>query len=175
MYRFALDPYHTEVEFKIKHLMISTVRGRFNSFSGSMESPSLSDFSGAQIEFECKVDSIDTGVKDRDDHLRSSDFFNVEKYPNMTFHSTDISRKGDGYSVAGHLTICGVSRPITLDAEFNGRDQDTEGNMKYGFDMDGVIDRKDFGLTFQAFGGAGQMMVGEKVVIQISAQMAPTK
>lgn len=171
MHRFALDPYHTEIEFKIKHLMISTVRGRFNTFNGSMESTSLTNFAGSKIEFSCEVASIDTGVKDRDDHLRSADFFDVEKHPNMTFRSTAIVAVGDGYDVSGLLTICGVSRPICLEAEFNGCDQDAEDNMKYGFDMEGAIDRKDFGLSFQAFGGAGQMMVGEKVKIQISAQM----
>jgi polyisoprenoid-binding protein YceI len=174
MPRFTIDPNHTEVAFKIKHLMISTVRGRFNEFSGSMESKSLSDFSGSKIDFECAVVSIDTGVKDRDDHLRSPDFFDVEKYPQMTFKSTSIVRVGDGYDVNGLLTICGVSAPLCLEAEFSGWDIDAEGVTKYGFDMEGQINRKDFGLSFQLYGGAGQMMLGEQVKIQISAQMVPS-
>jgi polyisoprenoid-binding protein YceI len=174
--RLVIDPWHTDIEFKIKHLMISTVNGRFNRFTGDIVMPDDGDLSKAQVAFVCEVASIDTGVKDRDEHLRSADFFDVEKHRLMSFQSTGAERiEGDRWSLTGDLTIKGVTKPITLVATYNGNDLDAEGQRKHGFDIEGEVMRKDYGLTFQAYGGAGGAMVGERVRLIISVQLIQDK
>lgn len=171
MSTYKIDPLHSEIEFKIKHLMISTVNGRFDTFEAAMTS-SKDDFSDAQIEFSCDVDSINTGVADRDTHLRSADFFDTAKFPKMTFRSAGLTNRGMGrYDIWGDLTIRDVTKRINLAATFNGSDLDAYGQHKFGFDLIGSVKRADYGLVFQAYGGAGSGMVGEEVKLLVSIQM----
>lgn len=171
MSTYKIDPLHSEIEFKIKHLMISTVNGRFGVFDASMES-SKADFTDAKITFECDVDSISTGVADRDAHLRTPDFFDTATWPKIKFASTAIKHKGgQNYDLTGDFTIRDVTRPITLGCVFGGSDVDAYGQTKYGFDLSGVVKRSEFGLTFQAYGGAGSAMVGDEVKLLMSVQM----
>jgi polyisoprenoid-binding protein YceI len=171
MSKYKIDPLHSEIEFKIKHLMISTVNGRFGAFDAEMVSEKP-DFTDAKIWFECDVDSINTGVADRDAHLRTADFFDTAKWPKIKFVSTGIKHKGGpAYDLTGDFTIREVTRPITLGCVFGGSDLDAYGQSKYGFDLTGAIKRSDFGLTFQAYGGAGSAMVGDEVKLLVSVQM----
>ena len=171
MSQFKIDPLHSDIEFKIKHLMISTVNGRFGTFDAGMES-SKADFTDAKIWFECDVASINTGVADRDAHLRTPDFFDTAKWPKIKFVSTKISHKGGStYELTGDFTIRDTTRPVVLSTQFNGSDVDAYGQTKYGFDLIGSIKRSEFGLTFQAYGGAGGTMVGDEVKLIISVQM----
>jgi len=171
MSTYKIDPLHSEIEFKIKHLMISTVNGRFGVFDASMES-SKPDFTDAKITFECDVDSINTGVADRDAHLRTADFFDTAKWPKIRFASTGIKHKGgQSYDLMGDFTIRDVTKPITLNCVFGGTDVDAYGQSKYGFDLTGAVKRADYGLVFQAYGGAGSAMVGDEVKLFVSVQM----
>jgi polyisoprenoid-binding protein YceI len=154
--------------------MISTVKGRFNKFDAKMECDG-DDFTNAKLTFVCDVASIDTGVADRDAHLRSPDFFDVEKFPQMRFDLTHVVRLSPKtYKMTGLCTIRDVTKELQLDAEFNGDDLDAYGQTKYGFDLTGVLKREDYGLTFQAYGGKGSAMVGNEIKLNISVQMIKT-
>lgn len=170
MSKFIIDPLHSEIEFKIKHLMISTVNGRFSKFDAVMESEKA-DFSDAKVSFSADVASINTGVADRDSHLKTADFFDVEKYPNITFKSISTEGNASPYIMNGVMTIRDQSKEIVLNVTYNGYDTDPWGNMKYGFEISGLISRKDFGLTFNAKSGAGNALVDDKVKIIASVQM----
>ena len=171
MAKYKIDPLHSEIEFKIKHLMISTVNGRFGTFDAEMEAE-RADFADAEIWFECDVDSINTGVADRDAHLRTPDFFDTATWPKIKFVSTGIKHLGGSqYELVGDFTIRDVTNPVTLACTFGGSDIDAYGQAKYGFDLTGTVKRKDFGLVFQAYGGAGSAMVGDDVKLLISVQM----
>jgi polyisoprenoid-binding protein YceI len=171
MPKYKIDPLHSEIEFKIKHLMISTVNGRFGTFDAEMESD-RADFTDAKITFECDVDSINTGVADRDAHLRTADFFDVARWPKIKFASTGIKHKGgQSYELTGDFTIRDVTKPVTLGCVFGGSDVDAYGQTKFGFDLTGSVRRADFGLVFQAYGGAGSAMVGDEVKLLMSVQM----
>ena len=171
MTTFKIDPLHSDIEFKVKHLMISTVNGRFTKFDATMESE-LEDFTDAVLTFEADVDSITTNIADRDNHLKSDDFFSAEKYPKITFKSTEINKLEDGdYTVAGLLTIRDVELPITLKGSYNGNDVDAYGQTKYGFELEGVIKRSEYGLSFNAVGEKGGILVSDDVKLIISIQM----
>lgn len=169
MSKYTVDPLHSEIEFKVKHLMISTVNGRFSKFSASMES-SEADFSDASVEFSADISSISTGVADRDAHLKTSDFFDADKYPTLSFKSKSMSGKSP-FVMVGDMTIRDQTKEIELQVSYNGSDTDPWGNVKYGFEITGVISRKDFGLTFNAKSGAGNALVDDKVKIIASVQM----
>lgn len=171
MTKFKIDPLHSDIEFKVKHLMISTVNGRFTKFDATMESE-LDDFTDAVLTFEADVDSISTNIADRDNHLKSDDFFSAEKYPKITFKSTEINKLEDGdYTVAGLLTIRDVELPITLKGSYNGNDVDAYGQTKYGFELEGVIKRSEYGLSFNAVGEKGGILVSDDVKLIVSIQM----
>lgn len=171
MSTFKIDPLHSDIEFKVKHLMISTVNGRFNKFDATMVSE-LEDFTDAVLTFEADVDSISTNIADRDNHLKSDDFFSAEKYPKITFKSTEINNiEGGDYVVEGLLTIRDVELPITLKGTYNGNDVDAYGQTKYGFELEGVIKRSDYGLSFNAVGEQGGVLVSDDVKLIISIQM----
>ena len=170
--RLRVDPLHSEVEFKIKHLMISTVNGRFSVFDAVMQS-NKKDFSDATVHFVCDVGSINTGVAERDTHLCSADFFDSERFPKIMFASTGM-RPASGtnnHVLLGELTIKDVTKPVELCCTFNGSDMDPDGQIKYGFDISGIIKRSDYGLSFQSYGGIGTGMVGEDVKMFMSVQM----
>lgn len=169
--KWVLDPMHSEVQFKVKHLVISTVTGTFKVLDGSVET-ATEDFSDAQIEFSLDVNSIDTNQGDRDNHLKSADFFDAEKYPLIKFKSTAFTKSGDDYTLEGHLTIKDVTKPVTLAVDFGGTATDFYGNVKAGFEVTGKINRKDFGLTWNGITEAGSVVVGEDIKLAINVQFA---
>lgn len=168
---WTIDPIHSELVFKVKHLMISMVTGTFREFSGTMITESES-FEGAAIQFDAYVKSIDTRAPDRDEHLRSPDFFYEEKFPLLHFESTlfrEIS--SEGYELTGNITIRDITRPIRFDVEYGGTVKDQAGQTRAGFEVTGAINRKDFGLAWNAVTEAGGMLVGEEVKLSASIEL----
>jgi polyisoprenoid-binding protein YceI len=171
--KWVLDPTHSEVQFKIKHLVISTVTGSFNTFAGSMQSAGDDTFENAQVEFSLDVESINTNQEQRDAHLRGEEFFDSAKFPQIKFVSTSfVKESGNDYKVAGHLTVKDVTKPVTLEAEYGGSAVDFYGNHKAGFEVTGKINRKEFGLTWGAVTEAGSIVVGDDVKLIINVQFA---
>lgn len=168
--KWGIDPAHSEVIFKVKHLVITTVTGKFSKFDGSVLSEN-EDFNGAEVNFEIETSSIDTNSADRDNHLRSEDFFASEQFPKMTF-SGKLENKGGDYKLKGDLTIKDSTNPVVLDVDYNGSVKDPWGNLKAGFELNGKINRKDWGLNWNAATEAGGMLVGEEVKLQMSVQLA---
>lgn len=168
---WKIDPLHSEVEFKIRHLMISNVTGYFGTFDATVES-SNDDFTDAKITFETDVNSISTKNDQRDEHLKTEDFFHAAQYPKITFTSTGVAKKGsDEYKVTGDLTIRGVTKPVELDVEFNGIQKDAYGQTKAGFEVKGKINRKDFGLTYNAVTETGGIMLSDEVKLIAGVQL----
>lgn len=163
--KWAIDPTHSEVGFKVKHMMISTVKGHFENFNATMESEN-EDFSGADIKVEIDVDSINTKNNDRDNHLKSDDFFNAGDYPKITF----VSKNFDGNKLTGDLTIRDVTKEVTLDVDYNGTAVDPYGNTKAGFEISGEVSRKEFGLKWNVVTEAGSIVVSDTVKLVIDAQ-----
>lgn len=170
--KWVIDPMHSEVQFKVKHLVISTVTGSFKNFEGTVESEG-DDFASAKIEFSLDINSVDTGQEQRDGHLKSADFFDAEKYPHITFKSTSITKESDDdYKLTGDLTIKGITKPVTLEVEHGGIATDFYGNTKAGFEVKGKINRKDFGLTWDGVTEAGSIVVGEDIKLTANIQLA---
>jgi polyisoprenoid-binding protein YceI len=171
MTKWVLDPTHSEIQFKVKHLMITTVTGYFREFSASAESDG-DDFSIGKIEFEAKTASIDTNNADRDTHLKSGDFFESGKYPVLKFQSTGMKKSGDGdFKLTGDITIKDVTKPVTLDVEFGGIMKDPWGNEKAGFSLSAKINRKDWGLNWNAALETGGVLVSDEVRIFCEIQL----
>ncbi|MEM7007767.1 MAG: YceI family protein [Thermodesulfobacteriota bacterium] len=167
---YTIDQAHSQVIFKVKHLAISTVTGRFDVFEGSYAFDS-EDISNSNVNADIKAASINTNEKDRDDHLRSKDFFDVEQYPDITFKSTSIKKAdGENFEIVGDLTIHGVTKEVTLDAVFEGSAKDPRGNERTAFVADGKIYRKDFGMTWNKVLEAGGLVVGDEVKITLEIQ-----
>ncbi|MBB6002250.1 YceI family protein [Arcicella rosea] len=166
---WAIDPSHSEIQFKVKHLVITTVTGNFKEFSGSVEAGD--DFDGASIAFEANIASINTNSEQRDGHLKSADFFDAEKFPTLSFKSTSFTKDGDDFELVGNLTIKGVTLPVTLEVEYNGTATDPWGNVKAGFELKGKINRKDFGLAWNAITEAGSALVSEEVKLIANIQL----
>ena len=169
MGKFIIDKLHSEIEFKVKHLMISTVTGRFTDFDAEIISES-DDFTDAQISFEANVDSITTSITDRDNHLKSADFFDVENYPKLTFKSTSVVKSDSEYHITGLINIHGVEKEVKLVGNYNGNDVDFYGNTKYGFELRGTIKRSEFGLSFNAVTDKGGLLVSDDVILNVSVQ-----
>src|ERR1700761_4440716 len=165
--KWVLDPMHSEVQFKVKHLVISTVTGSFKVFEGDLTTEN-DDFTGADVNFSLDVNSIDTNQEQRDGHLKAGDFFDAEQYPTITFKSTSF----DGEELKGDLTIKGVTKSVTLDVEHGGTAADFYGNTKAGFEVTGKINRKDFGLTWDGITEAGSVVLGEDIKLIINVQFA---
>src|SRR5690349_2993265 len=139
---WTLDNMHSSVTFKVRHLVISSVTGHFNTYEGTVESDK-DDFTDARIRFSADIDSVDTGVEQRDNHLKSPDFFDAANHPKLSFESTGVEKKSNSdYKIKGNLTIRGVTQPIVLDAEFGGIQNDMYGRTVAGFEMTGKIDRQ---------------------------------
>lgn len=170
MKKYVIDPMHSDISFRIKHLMISNVNGNFGKFNATMESES-EDFSNSKIWFEAEVDSISTNITDRDNHLKSKDFFDVENFPHLKFESTSVEKTEKDYVVKGNLTIKDSTKEITLKGSYNGNDVDAYGQTKYGFELEGSMNRKDWGLTFNLEGGKGSLLIGDEVKLMINIQM----
>ena len=162
---WTIDNAHSEIAFKVKHMMISTVTGYFEDFEANAKTDG-DNFSNAEIAFIAKTSSINTKNNDRDTHLKSDDFFNSEKFPEMKF----VSKSFTGEQLIGDLTIRDVTKQITLDAELNGIAVDPYGQTKAGFEIKGEINRKDFNLTWSAVTEAGSIVVSDKVKLVIDVQ-----
>jgi polyisoprenoid-binding protein YceI len=165
-----LDTAHSTVNFSVRHMVVSKVRGRFAKYTGSIRIDDA-DMTRSTVNVTIDAASIDTGVADRDTHLRSADFLEVEKFPELRFSSKRIAQAGEGrYSVVGDLTVRGVTREIELDVAYGGRAKDPWGNERVGFAAKASLDRKDFGLTWNQLLEAGGILVGDRVDIELEIQ-----
>jgi len=170
--KWLIDPAHTQIQFKVRHLVIATVTGSFDKFEGGMDS-SREDFTDAEVWFTADASSVNTGTPDRDAHLKSADFFDAANHPKLNFKSTVIQKTGQGaYKLTGDLTIRGTTRPIELGVEYGGLMKDPWGNTKVGFELTGKLHRKDFGLNWNAVTEAGGLVVSEEVKILINVELA---
>lgn len=168
--KWSIDALHSEITFKVKHLVISTVTGKFNSFDASMETDG-DDFEDASIRFEADINSIDTNNEDRDNHLKSDDFFNASEHPKMVFESRSFKSSGEGeYKLIGDLTIRGNTKTVELDVVYGGTVQDPYGQTKAGFEVSGKINRKEYGLKWNAITEAGNMVVSDEVKLSLNVQ-----
>jgi len=169
--QWAVDAAHSEIGFKVKHMMFTTVSGKFKSFKAVIENEEDA-FETTTIRFSADVSSIDTNDSGRDKHLRSVDFFDVEKFPKLGFVSTGIKKiSHEKYQVTGDLTIRDIARPVVLDVEYSGLMKDPWGNIKAAATVTGKINRKDFGLTWNAALETGGVLVGEEVKLIAEVQM----
>ena len=160
---YTLDPAHSTVGFVARHAMVTNVKGKFNDFTGSLHLDG-GDPSKSTASIDVKMDSIDTGSADRDGHLKSSDFFTIDEFPTMTFRSTSAEALGgDDYRITGDLTILGVTKPLTIDLEFNGAAKDPFGNERVGFEGKAEILRSEWGLTWNAALETGGVLVSDKI------------
>ena len=161
MKKLIIDQAHSDIEFKVKHLMISTVKGHFNTFSGGVDEE-------GNVSVSMNVNSINTGNTDRDNHLKSADFFISMEYPTIDFTG---KMSEDMTSIVGEITIKGITKQIALDVDYNGQGVDPWGNTKHGWEINGLINRSDFGLTWNAPLEAGGVLVSEEVKLKIDLQM----
>jgi polyisoprenoid-binding protein YceI len=163
---WAVDPAHSSMEFAVKHMGIATVRGRFNEFEGVLEIGP--DYASSKARGSVKVASITTGDDQRDEHLRSPDFFDAEQYPEITFESTRVEAIDDESSrVFGNLTMHGITNEVKLEVVFQGADTDPWGNERVGLEVVGVLKRSDFDMKFNQALGSGNMLVGDKVSLSL--------
>ncbi|NVK28333.1 MAG: YceI family protein [Flavobacteriia bacterium] len=170
--KWTIDASHTNIHFKAKHLMITTVTGEFGKVDGSVETEG-EDFSTGKFYFEADVASVSTGNEDRDNHLRSDDFFNAEEYPKLTFRGTEISNvSGNEFDLTGDMTIRDVTKPVTIRVEVGGVAVDPWGNTKAGFAFKGSLNRKDFGLKFHVVNEAGNLLVSDEIKLDGEVQLA---
>ena len=168
---WVIDPMHSEVQFKVKHLMVSTVTGQFSQYEGTLEMAG-DDFDDAKISFSADIDSISTGNEQRDGHLKSAEFFDAEQFPKLTFVSTGMQKTGeDTYNLVGDLTMHGVTKPVTLKAEYGGQMQDFYGQTKAGFEVAGTLKRKEFDLTWDGVTEAGGVVVSDDVRLVMNIQV----
>lgn len=168
---WVIDPSHSELTFKVKHLMITNVKGEFRNFTGTVESDG-NDFSDAKVNVTIDAGSIDTNDSARDGHLKSADFFAAEQYKELTFEGSTFKKlDDDNYQLKGMLTLKGISKLVTLDVEFGGLVTDPYGNKKAGFSVNGKINRKDWGLNWNAALEAGGVMVSDEVKIHAEVQL----
>lgn len=165
-----LDPAHSGINFSVRHMVFAKVRGRFGSWSGRLELDP-NDLTRGNVQVEIDAASIDTGVGDRDNHLRSPDFLDVASFPKLRFQSTQLEKiGGDRYRVHGDLTIRDVTREVVLDAEYGGQGKDPWGNQRIAFTATTSIDRRDFGLEWNQVLEAGGVLVGERIDIELEVQ-----
>ena len=167
--KWIIDPTHSEVAFKVKHLVISTVTGYFRKFEGASESAS-EDFNGASVTFSLDVNTIDTNQSDRDQHLKSADFFDTASFPSIAFAGKLVNQGGE-YQLQGDLTLKGITQQVTLDVTYGGTVADPYGQTKAGFEIEAKLNRKDFGLTWSAITEAGSVVVSDQVRLQLSVQL----
>ena len=169
--QWKIDPAHSEILFKVKHLMITTVTGSFKKFDLTVET-GTDDFTTARrIEFTADINSINTNNEQRDTHLKSADFFNAEEHAQLRFVGTKYEAQGDEAKLHGELTIRGITKPLTLNVEFGGIVVDPYGQTKSGFTVDGKISRKEFGLTWNAVTEEGSVVVSDEIKIHAEVQL----
>ncbi|MFJ7977611.1 YceI family protein [Peribacillus sp. JNUCC 23] len=168
--KWAIDVSHSEVAFSVKHMMISKVKGSFNQFDAVIEADPV-DLTTADITFTIDVASVDTRSEDRDNHLRSADFFDVETYPTLTIKSKSITKTGDDeYALTGDVTLHGVTRVETFQVTFEGEAKDPWGNDKAGFSGSGKVKRSDYGLTWNTALETGGVLVGDQITLNFEIQ-----
>lgn len=168
--KWNLDPVHSEIGFKVRHMMLTNVSGKFQNFEGSLEKFDDS-FNGSEISFTGEINSLTTGNEERDTHLLSQDFFDTAQFPKMTFTSKSFTKNNDReYSLEGDLFLHGVTKTIRLDAEFEGMNKDPWDNTRAGFNLAGKLNRKEWGLVWNSLLETGGVMVGEDVVLNIQLQ-----
>jgi polyisoprenoid-binding protein YceI len=167
---WAIDPVHSEVSFVVRHMMVSKVRGRFDTFEGSIVTGP--DPLGSSVTASVDLSSVNTGNEQRDGHIRSADFFEVDKHPHMTFRSTGVRAAGEGFLLDGELTLKGVTRPVTFQLEINGFGPDPYGGTRCGFSAQSEINRHDFGVSFDGPipGVPGGVTVSDKVTINLEIE-----
>lgn len=166
--RYAIDPAHCHIGFSVRHLVINNIRGRFTDYSGTIVYDEQ-DLTRSAVEVTIKAESINTDVKNRDDHLRGSDFFDVAKYPDITFKSTRVEKRGDGYVAIGMFTMRGVSREIALPFKVNGK-SNFQGATHLGVEAAVTINRRDYGMTWDATLDTGGLVVGNDVTIELNIE-----
>ncbi|MGE5425415.1 MAG: YceI family protein [Syntrophothermus sp.] len=168
---WVIDPAHTEVLFRVKHMVITTLGGKFDKFEGKIYSSS-GDFSNSRAEFTADINSINTGNTDRDNHLKSPDFFDAANHPKLTFKSTSWEKVGDDeFKMQGDLTIRGTTKKIDLKVEFTGIIEDAYGNTRAGFELSGKISRKEYGLLWNMVTEAGGVVVADEIKMQVNAEV----
>lgn len=168
---WVIDVAHSEIQFKVRHMVISTVTGYFRKFEGGFQM-SAEDFTTARIWFKADINSIDTNSEQRDGHLKSADFFDAESHPELSFQSTSVRSTGDNnYEVMGNMSLRGVSKEVALHVEYNGTLVDPWGMTRSGYHISGSINRKDFGLAWSAVTEAGGLVVSDDVKLYINAEL----
>jgi len=168
--KWVIDPTHSEIGFKVKHMMFTNVSGKFQKFDASIETEG-DDFEGAKIHFSGEIDSVSTGNADRDAHLLSADFFDAAQFPTITFESTSFTKVDEGdFELIGDLTLHGQTKSVKLAAEYSGQMKDPWGNTKAGFALSGKINRKDWGLNWNSALETGGVLVSEEVRLAIELQ-----
>ena len=173
MAKWTVDQSHSTIGFAVKHMMVSKVKGQFDSYTADIEAADLSDLTTAKIAVSIDTASINTNSADRDTHLKSADFFDVENYPTITFNSTSVIDDGDEYKVTGDLTIKGITKPVTLEVEYGGKGTNPWGVEVYGFEGETKINREDFGLTWNTVLETGGVLVGKDIKIQLELEINP--
>ena len=176
MANWTVDNSHSSIGFSVKHMMVSKVKGVFENYSATVTADDLTDLTTASITFDIQTASINTKSEDRDNHLRSADFFNAEDFPTISFQSTNIVKDGDDeYKVTGDLTIKDVTKPVTFDVEYNGKGTNPWGVDVYGFEAETKLNREEFGLTWNAALETGGVLVGKDIKISIDLEVNPAQ
>jgi len=172
MKKWNVDASHSSIGFSVKHMMVSKVRGSFGDFAAEVEADET-DLTGANIAFTIQVASINTGSEDRDNHLRSADFFDAETYPEIKFVANNITKKGDDYEITGDLTIKDVTKPVVFEAEYGGKGTNPWGVEVVAFEAETKINREEFGLTWNAALETGGVLVGKDIKITLDLEANP--
>lgn len=175
MTNWTVDHSHSSIGFSVKHMMVSKVKGTFEEYTATVEVADLTDLTNANISFVIQAASINTKVADRDDHLRSADFFDIENYPEIKFQSKNIVKDGDDYKITGDLTIKDVTKSITFDVEYNGKALNPWGVEVYGFEGSTKLNREEFGLTWNAALETGGILVGKDIKIELELELNPAQ
>jgi polyisoprenoid-binding protein YceI len=173
MAKWTVDQSHSSFGFEVKHMMVSKVKGQFESYTAEIEADDLTNLTTAQVAFKFDIASINTRNEDRDNHLKSADFFDVENNPTINFTSTSITKDGDDYKVTGDLTIKDVTKSVTFDVEFGGKGTNPWGVEVYGFEGEAKINREEFGLTWNAALETGGVLVGKDIKIKVELEVNP--
>ena len=168
--KWVIDPTHSEIGFKVKHMMFTNVSGTFAAYDATITTED-DNFENANFEFSANIDSISTNNLDRDNHLKSGDFFDADNFPKLTFKASSFTKDGDDYEITGDLSIKEVTKPVKFPVEFSGLMKDPWGNTKAGLNIYGKINRKDWGLNWNSALETGGVLVGEEVKLNIELQL----
>lgn len=168
--KWNIDPTHSVIGFKVKHMMFTNVKGQFEDYTSDIHF-TREDFTNAKLDFKAKINSINTNNKDRDGHLISPDFFDAEKFPELKFTSKSITGSGSDFKVTGDLEMHGISNSITLDVEVSNEMKDPWGNTKIALNINGKISRKDWGLTYNSALETGGVLIGDEIKLDIELQL----